>query len=49
MNNNSIWSERFSTYYQVIQGFINTAVVILVIYFMFLHFKENAILPLMEK
>lgn len=35
MNNNSRWS----TYYQVIQGFINTAVVILVIYFMFFAFQ----------
>jgi len=32
-------SSKWSTYYQVIQGFINTAVVILVVYFMFFAFK----------
>ncbi len=32
-------SSKWSTYYQVLQGFINTAVVILVIYFMFFAFQ----------
>jgi hypothetical protein len=32
-------SSKWSTYYQVLQGFINTAVVVLVIYFMFFAFQ----------
>jgi len=36
---NKMVSSKWSTYYQVLQGLINTVVVILVIYFMFFAFQ----------